>query len=117
MSLSLSGYRISLIYTPTDMRCGFTRLSSLAKQCAQIDVSLCRDCVVFVSKARVIAKVIWADAKGSFLLTRRLDDGRFQKLLARLDEGENMKVSKELLLKYLDGEAIQSVRTDYHQGS
>lgn len=42
MSLSLSGYRISLIYTPTDMRCGFTRLSSLAKQCAQIDVSLCR---------------------------------------------------------------------------
>ena len=85
MSLSLSGYRISLIYTPTDMRCGFTRLSSLAKQCAQIDVSLCRDCVVFVSKARVIAKVIWADAKGSFLLTRRLDDGRFQKLLARLE--------------------------------
>ena len=61
--------------------------------------------------------MIWANDKGSFLLTRKLDQGRFQQILARIDAGEEMKLTRELLLKYLDGGIIQGVRTDYFQGS
>lgn len=61
--------------------------------------------------------MIWANDKGSFLLTRKLDQGRFQQILARIDAGEEMKLTGELLLKYLDGGIIQGVRTDYFQGS
>lgn len=60
--------------------------------------------------------MIWADNKGSFVLTRKLDQGRFQQILARIDAGEEMKLTGELLLKYLDGGIIQGVRTDYFQG-
>ena len=61
--------------------------------------------------------MIWANDKGSFLLIRKLDQGRFQQILARIDAGEEMKLTGELLLKYLDGGIIQGVRTDYFQGS
>lgn len=61
--------------------------------------------------------MIWANDKGSFLLTRKLDQGRFQQILARIDAGEEMKLTGELLMKYLDGGIIQGVRTDYFQGS
>lgn len=117
MSLNLKGYRISLVFSPADMRYGFKMLNTLAIRCVGIDVSQCEDCVVFVSKHRTIAKLIWANDKGGFMLTRKLDDGRFQKILARIDDGEEMKLTTDLLLKYLDGEPIQAVRTDYFQGA
>ncbi len=117
MNLDLDGYRLSLIFAPTDMRCGFEKLSSVAKLCALIDVRQCRDCVIFVSRSRYVAKIIWADEKGSCMLTRKLNEGRFQQLLARIDAGEEMKLTKDLFLKYLDGEDIQSKRTDFLQGS
>lgn len=117
MSLELKGYRLSLVFCPTDMRYGFLRLRDLAKRCVGIDLDQCRDCVVFVSRDRAVAKMVWTNDKGSFLLTRRLNNGRFQQLLARIDAGESMTVKKEMLLKYLDGGEILSQRTDYHQGS
>ena len=116
MSLTFKGYRFSLVFSPADMRYGFPALSALALRCVGIDVSQCRDCVVFVSRSRTSAKMIWADNKGSFVLTRKLDQGRFQQILARIDAGEEMKLTGELLLKYLDGGIIQGVRTDYFQG-
>lgn len=117
MSLNLKGYRISLVFSPADMRLGYLGLSSLARQCLGIDTDQCNDCIVFVSRHRTIAKMIWSNDKGSFTLTRKLNNGRFQQILARIDAGEDMKLSKELLMKYLDGEPIQGARTDYFQGS
>ena len=115
MSFNLKGYRFSLVFAPTDMRRGYVGLNILAKQFVGVDVGKCRDCVVFVSRNRTIAKMIWANDKGGFMLTRKLNDGRFQQILARIDAGENMELSADVLLKYLDGEPIQSVRTDYFQ--
>mgnify|MGYP005929291497 CR=1 FL=1 len=117
MCINFKGYRFSLVFSPADMRCGFATLSALAQRCVGIDITQCRDCVIFVSKNRTIAKMIWADNKGSFLLTRKLDQGHFQQVLARIDAGEDMKLSADLLLKYLNGGSIQSVRTDYFQGT
>lgn len=114
--LNFKGYRFSLVFSPADMRYGFPTLSALALHCVGIDISRRRDCVVFVSKNRTIAKMIWANDKGSFVLTPKLDQGRFQQILARIDAGEEMKLTGELLLKYLNGGSIQSVRTDYFQG-
>ncbi len=116
MSLNLKGYRISLIFVPADMRCGFAGLSVLANRFAHINVNQGEDCVIFVSKSRTILKAIWADEKGSYLLNRRLNEGRFQQILARVDAGEKMLLTKDLLLKYLDGGEIQTARTDYFQG-
>ncbi len=116
MNLDLKGYRLSLIFAPADMRSGFSKLSAMAKLCANIDVEQRRDCVVFVSRSRYIAKIIWVDDKGCTMLTRKLHEGSFQQLVARIDEGEEMTLTKELLMKYLDGEDIQSKRTDFLQG-
>ena len=46
----------------------------------------------------------------------RYKEGSFQQLVARIDEGEELTLTKDLLLKYLDGEDIQSKRTDFFQG-
>lgn len=116
MCIGFKGYRFSLVFTPADMRGGFSTLSTLALRCVGIDISQCRDCVVIVSKNKNIAKMVWADNKGGFMLTRKLNQGRFQQILARIDTGEEMKLSADLLQKYLDGESIQGIRTDYFQG-
>lgn len=78
MNLEFKGYRLSLIFAPTDMRSGFSKLNAMAKLCANIDVEQRRDCVVFVSRSRYIAKIIWADEKGICMLTRKLHEGSFQ---------------------------------------
>lgn len=112
----LKGYRLHLVFSPADMRSGFESLNLMASRFVGIDVKDCKDCVVFVSRSRIMAKMIWADSNGSYLVTRKLNNGRFQQLLARIDAGENMQVSSALLLKYLDGEPILSKRTDFFQG-
>ena len=117
MSLNLKGYRLNLVFAPGNMRCGFPGLSLLAQRCVGIDVRNCKDSVIFVSKDRCQLKMIWADDKGGYLLTRRLDRGRFQEILARIDDGEGMQLTTGMFNKYFDGGTIQSVRTDYFQGS
>ena len=93
MSLNLKGYRLNLVFAPGNMRCGFPGLSLLAQRCVGIDVRNCKDSVIFVSKDRCQLKMIWADDKGGFLLTRRLDRGRFQEIPARIDDPESRLMS------------------------
>lgn len=62
---------MTLVLVPHDMRCGYFRLSMLARDWLGIDVSHGRDVVVFISRSGGIAKLLRADDKGSNLLTRR----------------------------------------------
>lgn len=112
----LKNYRLSLVFCPTDMRQGYNSLSLLAQHFVGVDIGQCKDCVVFVSKSYTTAKMLWADANGGFLVTRKLKNGRFQKLLGQIDAGQLMEVSSKTLLKYLDGEPIVSKRTKNSQG-
>ncbi len=107
MNLDLAGYKIHLVFCPVDMRSGFRSLSAIASACLNIDVSQGRDCVVFISSRRTICKAIWADAAGVSTLTRSLRQGRFQRLLARAQDGNAAEVSKQELLEFLDGADIQ----------
>lgn len=103
MKFPLEGYRLHLVFCPVDMRSGYPSLSTIALACLDIDVAAGRDCVVFVSSRRTICKAIWADEAGGSILTRRLRQGRFQKLLARIGDGGTEIVDTQELLTFLDG--------------
>ena len=61
MKSDFSTLRMTLVLVPHDMRCGYFRLSMLARDWLSIDVSLGRDVVVFISCSGGIAKLLWAD--------------------------------------------------------
>ena len=104
MRLDLSAYRISLVICPVDMRRGFRSLSALAMSLLNIDVSQCRDCVVFGSSRRTVCKTIWADAHGAAMLSRSLNQGRFNQLLEQSELRH--KISLNELMNFLDGGSI-----------
>ena len=102
--------RVTLVVTPTDMRSGYKRLAALSLQFFNIDVSKGKDYVVFVARDGRCAKIIFADDKGTTLLTRRLHQGRFQQLLTRVGEQASEPLTIRELERYLDGRAIQVTR-------
>lgn len=116
MNLDLSGYRLHLVFSPTDMRSGYRTLSAIASSCLELDVAEGKDCVVFVSARRTLCKAIWADAAGASMLTRHLRSGRFQRFLARADEGAMTTLSRKELLEFLDGATIQRPRSGFFNG-
>ena len=67
MNLSFKPGRITLVLGPFDMRCGFRKLALAASALLGIDITKGRDYVVFISKNRKIAKVIWCDNAGAFI--------------------------------------------------
>ena len=69
MNLDLNGYRLHLVFSPTDMRNGYRTLSAIASSCLQLDISEGKDCVVFVSARRTLCKAIWADAVGASMVS------------------------------------------------
>jgi hypothetical protein len=103
---------ITVVICPQDLRMGFSKLSILALENFYIDVSKGNDCVIFVSKHRNICKIIYADKNGINLLTRKLHQGTYQRLLARLTGPAIKVLSKAELLSYLDGESIMVQRNN-----
>lgn len=116
MKPDFSTLRMTLVLVPHDMRCGYFRLSMLARDWLSIDVSLGRDVVVFISRSGGIAKLLWADDKGSNLLTRKLRSGCFQRLAALKNAAPGQRLTKAELMAYLDGERIQRTRISPFQG-
>jgi hypothetical protein len=110
MNTDWGRYRINVVFSPMDMRRGYRSLSAVASACLGIDVSRGKDLVVFMSLHRTICKAIWADDRGTCLLTRSLHAGRFQKLLARVGDAGSLRLSKAELFSLLDGEDVQTQR-------
>ena len=73
--------KLHLVITPLDMRLGFHRLYEIALVYLHIDVKKGRDLVAFVYKNRKLAKIIGYDNKGSIIIVRHLDQGRFEQLM------------------------------------
>ena len=84
MKFDFSDCKITLVVAPIDMRAGFNRLALLANAFLSIDVQQGQDVVIFLSKRRKIAKIIWADSKGTSVVTRRLHVGCFEPEFADL---------------------------------
>ena len=104
MHIDFTKARLTLVIVPTDLRCGFNRLSEIALQYLHIDVTKGNDYVVFISN------------KGSILIVRHLDQGRFERLMGAATGPAVKKLTAQELYLYLDGEDIEVKRTHLLKG-
>lgn len=102
MNFDFASGRITIIIAPVDLRASYGRLAMIAETLFNIDVSAGGEFVLFISKARQLAKLIWSDERGSSCLTRRLHSGRFEKLMAAAESSARQLTVPELMA-YLDG--------------
>lgn len=84
MKMDYSIARLTIVVAPIDLRAGFMRLTTIAKCLLGIPVTKGGHLVAFIGKHRQICKVIWCDNKGSCLLTRKLNTGRFEQFLVKV---------------------------------
>ena len=116
MHIDFSKGKISLVLVPSDMRCGFYKLSNLAQSYLGINVAAGNDWVVFISKTKHIAKIIHQDPRGSLLIVRKLSTGTYQQLKTKVDGPAKRLITKDELERYLDGEQLEVVRTSLCYG-
>ena len=107
MRVDFSAARLTVVVAPVDMRAGFAKLATIAESLLQIPVTSSGHYVAFVSKHRKLCKVIWCDDSGSCLLTRRLNEGLFERFLVRVDEsGSGLPLTATEFERFLDGDPV-----------
>ena len=114
--LDISKGKVTLVLVPWDLRAGYYKLAQTAKFTLHIDVEKGKDWVIFISKHRNFAKIIHSDAKGNVLISRRLKEGCYQQLLAKATGPATQTLSKDELIKYLNGEELLVKRTNLLRG-
>ena len=72
MNIHLQDVHVTLVISPTHLRCGYHRLHSIAQDQLGINLKDGKEAVVFISKTRRICKIITSDNRGTMLLTRTL---------------------------------------------
>lgn len=93
MKMDFSNAHLTIVVAPIDLRAGFLRLATIAECLLGIHVTKGGHFVAFIGKHRQIRKVIWCDNKGSCLLTRKLNTGRFEQLLVKV-KADNSRVQR-----------------------
>ena len=71
-----AGMRVYLAMGPTDMRKGFDGLAALAQQALQQD-PFSGHLFIFRGRKGDTVRILWADADGLCLFTKRLEEGQF----------------------------------------
>ena len=84
-----AGVQIFLAMEPVDMRCGFNRLSGLAREHMGYDPR-CGAMFVFYGKRKHAVKILFFDGTGLCLYYKRLDKGCFR--IPDVDRGESAEV-------------------------
>lgn len=107
MNLNLEGLKIVLVIAPVDGRSGFDKLACIARLYCGIDVDRKEHAVVFVSRRLAVCKIIFRDDRGRTLITRWLDEGRFERFLQRENETPKTTLTRTELMKFLDGSRLQ----------
>lgn len=110
MEVYFSKGKVSLVVAPIDMRYGFFRLAQIAQNQLLIDVSKGKDWVVFISRSRNLAKVIGCDERGSIIITKYLNQGKYQQLMMKATGKAYKKISIDELEQYLNGEKLEVKR-------
>lgn len=103
MNIHLQDVHVTLIISPTDLRCGYQRLHSIAQDQLGINLNGGKEAVVFIFKTRRICKIITPDNRGTMLLTRTLHHGRFEELLVRVGERAKCALTLPELERFLNG--------------
>ena len=110
MNIDFSRGRVTLVLAPIDGRAGFLKLAGIAEAQLGIPVTAGGEFVVFISRKRSVCKIIFSDDRGYTLVTRRLHQGRFLKLLTS-QKASDIRLTPDELSRYLDGEDVQVVHT------
>jgi transposase len=103
-----SSVRIWLATEPTDMRCGFDRLSELARTVTGQDPTS-GNLFLFRSRGGDRLKILYWDRDGLALWYKRLEEGVFR--LPRIKEGAtSIELRASELAMLLDGIDLRSVK-------
>ena len=74
-----SSVKVFLCTRPTDMRCGFNKLSMVAEHVMRLD-PLTGHLFVFFNKPGDKCKILWWDRTGFAIWYKRLEEGTFERL-------------------------------------
>ena len=107
MRIDFAQGHLTIVVAPIDLRAGFSRLATIAKCLLGIPVTKGGHFVAFISKQRKVCKVIWCDSKGSCMLTRKLNAGRFERLLIKVQaDNSGVQLTAAEFESFLDGEPV-----------
>jgi len=99
--------RFFLYTSATDMRKSFDGLQGIVHNCLHKS-PLSGDVYIFINKRRNRIKLLVWDRNGFWLLYKRLEQGRFQKLLSTDQDG--LTISYETLVMLLEGVDLASIK-------
>jgi len=99
--------RFFLYANPTDMRKSFDGLQGIVNNRLNRDVRS-GEVYIFINKRRDRIKFLVWDRNGFWLLYKRLEQGRFQKLLST--EKESLSIPYETLVMLLEGVDLTRVK-------
>ena len=80
MIFKKQGLEIYILKNPIDMRCGFEKLTGIVRSTYGMQKLLDGHVFVFFGNNRRRVKVLFFDGTGLFLLSKRLEQGKFQSL-------------------------------------
>lgn len=105
---------IIINFSPVDMRKGIDGLMMEAQTCLDKDsMNKLREgkaLLIFTGKRGNLMKILGVDAKGEFLINRRLRKGGFQRLKGRVTGFPTMELTLFEMEQYWDGNRIQVTR-------
>ena len=80
MIFKKQGLEIYILKNPIDMRCGFEKLTGMVRSTYGMQKLLDGHVFVFFGNNRRRIKILFFDGTGLLLLSKRLEQGRFQSL-------------------------------------
>lgn len=105
-----AGVQIFIAVEAIDMRCGFPRLSGIAREKLGYEPR-CGALFVFFGKRRHAIKVLFFDGTGFCLFYKRLDRGRFRIPQASDPNASSLELDENALDALLDGIDVEQPRT------
>lgn len=105
-----SGVQVFLALEPVDLRCGFERLSGLARERIGLDARS-GALFVFVGRRGSAAKVLFFDGTGLCLFHKRLDRGTFRVPSPMFPGEAHLEIDEATFETLLDGLAIAPEET------
>lgn len=113
--ISFNNYEeIVIDISPVDMRKGINGLTEAAQALLDRDtfynLKAGKILMLFIGKRGKIMKILGFDAKGEFVISRRLKKGAFQRLRGRVIGSPTLELNLFELEQYWVGNKIQSTR-------
>jgi transposase len=100
-----AGVQVFVALEPVDMRFGFERLSGMVRERMGYEPRS-GALFVFIGRRRQLAKIVFADATGTCVFTKRLDTGLFSLPPAPAADASHVEIDEATLDALLDGLAL-----------